>query len=132
MTKLIEVVLKKESSASSYKAKKALSLLQTFVVRGLFNMTRTLKGEYTNFLQSKGLMTNFLKLILSEADQNSQHPDELLVSSLLLELRADYLREAVLISDKFTFEDASSSGNRVFCFSSGDASQMYVMRSETP
>ena len=32
-------------------------------------MTHTLKGEYTNFLQSKNLMAKFLKLILSESDQ---------------------------------------------------------------
>ena len=132
MEQLIEIVLKEESSVSESKAKKALSLLQTFVVRGLFNMTSTLKGEYTSFLQDKGLMINFLKLILSESDQQSIHPDELLVSSLLLELRADYLREAVMLSDKLTFEDAASSGNKVFVFTSHDASQMYVMRSEAP
>ena len=83
-------------------------------------MTRTLKGEYTSFLQNKGLMTNFLKLILNESDQQSQRPDELLVSSMMLELRADYLREAVLLSDKLTFEDASA-GNKVFVFTSQDA-----------
>ena len=131
MEQLIEIVMKQESSVSDSKAKKALSLLQTFVVRGLFNMTHTLKGEYTRFLQKNGLMANFLKLILSEADQQSIHPDELLVSSLLLELRADYLREAVMLSDKLTFEDAAS-GNKVFVFTSKDASQMYVMRSEAP
>lgn len=55
----------------------------------------------------------------------------MLVSSLLLELRADYLREAVLLSEKLTFEDAAS-GNKVFVFTSHDATQLYVMRKETP
>lgn len=120
MKDLIEIVHRTESNVASNKGKKALQLLQTFVVRGLFNMTRTLKGEYTSFLQDKGLMTNFLKLILNESDQQSQRPDELLVSSMMLELRADYLREAVLLSDKLTFEDASA-GNKVFVFTSQDA-----------
>ena len=49
----------------------------------------------------------------------------------MLELRADYLREAVLLSEKLTFEDAAS-GNKVFVFTSHDATQLYVMRKETP
>lgn len=53
------------------------------------------------------------------------------MSSLLLELRADYLREAVLESDERTFMDAAS-GASVFAFSSGDGSQIYVMRTEDP
>ena len=60
MESLMGIVLIDESQVTKPKAKKALSLLQTFVTRGLFNMTRTLKGEYITFLQTFDLLARFL------------------------------------------------------------------------
>ena len=68
-------------------------------------MTQALKGLYIDFLQVNDLMPAFLAFLLEIADQQSVSPDELLVSPLLLELRADYLREAVMTSHKLTFGD---------------------------
>lgn len=60
MESLMGIVLIDESQVTKPKAKKALSLLQTFVTRGLYNMTRTLKGEYITFLQTFDLLARFL------------------------------------------------------------------------
>ena len=48
-------------------------------------------------------------------------PDEQLVSPLMLELRADYLREAVMTSHKLTFgEDNTETSRAANVFSSDD------------
>lgn len=66
-------------------------------------MTRVLKSEYIEFLSQFDLLTNFLKFLLGVANQLSASPEEVLVSSLQLELKADYLREAVMSSNKMSF-----------------------------
>ena len=66
------------------------------------------------------MLAEFFKLLMNTATDLSAAPDEHLVSSLLLELKADYIREAVITSDKKCI------GN---LFSSADGSQIFVMRS---
>lgn len=96
METLIDIAIMDESKLSDVKAKRSLSLLQTFIVRGLYNMTRVLKNEYLEFLQTYDLLSKFFKVLLGVANQISASPDEFLVSSLLLEIKADYLRETVM------------------------------------
>lgn len=60
----------------------------------------------------------------------SASPDEPLVSSLLLELRADYLREITTTNNRLTFGDKESSGGTIY--TSDDGLQMIVHRRETP
>ena len=45
------------------------------------------------------MLAEFFKLLLNTATDLSAAPDEHLVSSLLLELKADYIREAVITSN---------------------------------
>ena len=44
---LIDIVTQEESSLTDVKAKQSFSLLQTFIVRGMYNMMRIFKSEYT-------------------------------------------------------------------------------------
>ena len=84
-------------------AKKALNLLKTFTLRGLSNMTRVLKDDFVSHLQILDLMSSLLKFLLGAAAQQSTKADDFLVSTLMLEMRADYLREAVMSEKKLTF-----------------------------
>jgi len=59
LEQLMEVALKDEALLSEAKAKRALSLLKTYIVRGLYNMTRILKGEFIEFLKQFDLLANF-------------------------------------------------------------------------
>lgn len=78
------------------------------------------------------MLAEFFKLLLNTATDLSAAPDEHLVSSLLLELKADYIREAVITSDKKCIGKQVEGGGTVL--SSDDGSQIYVIRSgiETP
>ena len=95
-------------------------------------MTRVLKSEYIQFLQQFDLLTEFFKLLLTTATDLSAAPEEHLVSSLLLELKLDYIREAVMTSNKKSVGKQVSGGGSLF--SSDDGCQIYVMRkgSEAP
>ena len=78
------------------------------------------------------MLTEFFKLLLNTATELSAAPDEHLVSSLLLELKADYIRESVMTSSKKCIGKQVAGGGSLF--SSDDGSQIYVMRngSEAP
>ena len=60
----------------------------------------------------------------------SASPDEHLVSSLLLELKADYIREAAMTSNKKGFGKEEAGGGTVFTSDNGE--QIYVMRASEP
>ena len=64
MRKLMSIVLAEQSAFHDAKTQKALDLLQTFVIRGIFNMTQALKGLYIFFLQNNDLMPTFLTFLL--------------------------------------------------------------------
>ena len=112
------------------KAKSALGLLQTFIVRGLNNMTRILKSEYIEFLQQFDLLKNFVTFLFGVASQQSASPDELLVSSLLLELKADYIREHAMTQRKRSLGASEKSGGTVS--SSENGLQFILKRSDAP
>lgn len=71
-----------------------------------------------------------MKFLLEVGTQMSASPEEPLVSSLLLELRADYLRELTTTSNRLTFGDKESGGGQIY--SSDDGLQMIVHRREVP
>lgn len=73
------------------------------------------------------MLAEFFKLLMNTATDLSAAPDEHLVSSLLLELKADYIREAVITSDKKCIGKPKADGGNLF--SSADGSQIFVMRS---
>ena len=50
LEQLLEIAMQEQSSFESIEAKRAMSLLQTYIVRGLFNMTRALKSEFMEHL----------------------------------------------------------------------------------
>ena len=60
----------------------------------------------------------------------SASPEEPLVSSLLLELRADYLRELTTTDNKRSFGTIESGGGQIY--TSDDGLQMIVHRREIP
>ena len=78
------------------------------------------------------MLAEFFKLLLNTATDLSAAPDEHLVSSLLLELKADYIREAVITSNQKCIGKQVAGGGTVL--SSDDGSQIYVIRNgiETP
>ena len=93
-------------------------------------MTRSLKGEYITFLQQFGPMENFFKFLLNVATEMSASPDEHLVSSLLLELKADYIREASITSKVKGVGRELAGGGTIF--SSEHGNQVYIMRAPEP
>ena len=97
----------------------------------MYNMMRIFKSEYTQFLQQFDLMSNFFTFLLNVANQSSGKADEQLVSSLLLELRADYLREMVMTSKTKGFGNDKDTSAAIEIFSSEDGAQFYAMRSES-
>lgn len=93
-------------------------------------MTNTLGNEYIDFLGQIGLLQNFLEFLLEANKVFSAAPDEPLTSPLLLELRADLIREKV--NDKLQYTFGEEKTNTAKVFTSEDGSQLYVMRSEAP
>lgn len=104
------MALQDKSELKEEAERRNLCLLQTFIVRGLYNMTFTLKSEYIQFLQQFDLLDQFIKFLLDVGTQMSASPEEPLVSSLLLELRADYLRELTTTDAHRTFGEKVSGG----------------------
>ena len=94
-------------------------------------MTRVLKNEYLEFLQTYDLLSKFFKVLLGVANQISASPDEFLVSSLLLEIKADYLRETVMSAKNLSAGEKEQDGGGSI-FSSEDGSQFFLSRSEKP
>ena len=60
--------MQEQSSFESVEAKRAMSLLQTYIVRGLFNMTRALKSEFMEHLQQFGFLGKFFKFVFNIAN----------------------------------------------------------------
>ena len=75
-------------------------------------------------------MEQFFKFLLNVATEMSASPDEYLVSSLLLELKADYIREAAITSKVKGVGREIAGGGTVF--SSEHGNQVYVMRAAEP
>ena len=66
---MIETAMKPESEDLKEAAKGKQRLLQTFIVRGLFNMTKILKAEFTEFLQRFDLLKNFISFLLKNTEE---------------------------------------------------------------
>lgn len=77
-------------------------------------------------------MARFLEFLLKTASLKSVSPDEDNVNSLLLELRADYLRETVMSSNKLSFGDQTNQPDAVTIFSSRDGRQLFVKKGNEP
>ena len=75
-------------------------------------------------------MEQFFKFLLNVATEMSASPDEYLVSSLLLELKADYIREAAITSKVKGVARELAGGGTIF--SSEHGNQVYLMRSAEP
>jgi hypothetical protein len=122
LEQLIEIVINGDIIAADESAKRAHALLETFIVRGVYNMTRLFKNEYTQFLQQYDLMDNFMTFLLNICNQPTGKADEQLVSKLMLELRADYLREMVMTSSRKEFGEKKDCAMTLNLFSSEDGS----------
>ena len=94
-------------------------------------MTRIFKNEYTQFLQQFDLLENFMTFLLNVCNQPTGKADEQLVSKLMLELRADYLREMAMTNNGKSFGDNKDGPTTLDLFSSEDGTQFYAMRSES-
>jgi len=93
--------------------------LQTYIVRGLFNMIQTLKSDFIEHLRAFDLLHSFFKFLFGIANQLSASPEELLVSTLLLELRADYLREMAMTSAEKCFSEEKAGGASIMSSDDG-------------
>lgn len=91
-------------------------------------MTRALKSEFMEHLQTFGFLDKFFKFVFDIANQLSASPDEPLVSTLLLELRADYMRELAMTKLEKCFSEQKVGGAQIV--SSEDGQQFYVYRSQ--
>ena len=82
-------------------------------------MLTALKSEFIEHLRTFGLLGDFFKFLLNIANQHSASPEENLVSTLLVELRADYLRETVMTSNEMAFSDEKIRGAQVLSSEDG-------------
>ena len=73
-------------------------LLQTFIVRGLFNMIKILKSEFVEFVQRFDLLKKFITFLLKNAEAK-RNKDDVMTSANFFEIQADKLREEIFISD---------------------------------
>ena len=132
LEQLVYFALEARPDDQDEKSKNAFSLLKTFIARGFYNMMQILKSEYVDFLKTYDLLHGLFKFLLEDAQTLSACPEDPLVSSLLLELRADYVREKASTSNILCLgkgEEKKASGAQIF--SSGDGNQFYVLRGES-
>lgn len=61
------IAMQDDAKMETATAKRAFSLLQTYIVRGLYNMTRVLKGEFIEHLRAFDLLSDFFKFLFNIA-----------------------------------------------------------------
>ena len=60
-------------------------LLQTFIVRGLFNMIKILKAEFVEFVQRFDLLKKFITFLLKNAEAK-RNKDDVMTSANFFEI----------------------------------------------
>ena len=91
---------------------------------------RALKSEFIENLKTFGALSKFVTFLFKVGGSLSASPDEALVSTLLLELRADYLRDVVMTSREKALSDEKGSGAQIL--TSDDGNQLYIYRAKEP